>query len=214
MTTPVVRVERTVPPGWLLALIPYGAVLIGLTLCGRAWLAIGIYHAGMLLAIPPRTWQGVTKGWTRGHGVSLSAFCALSGPALGIAYWIGVPIGVSTREALAAFGLSGSSFHAFVAYYVLVNPVLEEVFWRGRLLRAARGITHVDVLFAGYHVVVLAHFMSLPASALALVVLTGVAWLWRRSVRRTGGLAISVVSHAIGDASVMAAVVWLCGVSR
>lgn len=193
-----------------MALLPYVAVGIGLTLTSNAWVAIGLYHVGMAFALRRADWASVRRGWTRARGLAFCAVGAAAGPGILLAHAIGMPAGASIRDTLAGVGLSGAGFTSFAVYYTLVNPFLEEPYWRSRLADDRSGVAAMDVAFAGYHVFVLSHFIDLWAASLALPVLSAVAWAWRRSVRATGGLAIPVASHVAGDASVMVAAAWLC----
>lgn len=90
---------------------------------------------------------------------------------------------------------------------VAVNVPLEELFWRGLQARqrpqwspwrhgAAFGLHHlVGAFFAlGWHWVLLPVFLG-PA-------LAGAFWIW--CVRRQGGLALPLLTHALADLGIMA----------
>ncbi len=106
---------------------------------------------------------------------------------------------------LASVGLSGYSWLLFVFYHALVNPWLEEVFWRGFLGSRAMYPTTEDLLFAGYHIPIMALFLGWPWLIPAFSVLLISAWFWRWLARKCNGLVVPALSHLAGDASVMAA---------
>ena len=194
----------------LLCLIPYLAVLVGLYWFDSAWPAMLIYHALMLAVLARKRqrarFRQVLAGWRRGAGAAAVAFGLGAGVLL---FFLAPPAGLDVARLdpiLARIGLSGSGFLAFAIYYSLVNPGLEEAFWRGALGSDARGVVAADVLFAGYHLLVLHFFVGWIWLPVALVVLTAAAWLWRQATARYGGLAIPVVSHLAADASLMVAV--------
>jgi membrane protease YdiL (CAAX protease family) len=106
-------------------------------------------------------------------------------------------------------GLEGGSWWAFVAWYVVANPLLEEIYWRGWLGSGSAAPVPNDVLFAGYHAVVLVLFIGWSWILVCFVTLVLAAWLWRRIAARTGGLAVCVAAHLVADASVIASAVIL-----
>ena len=106
-------------------------------------------------------------------------------------------------SALASFGLHGTSWWLFAAYYVSIQPVLEELFWRDALISRSKRIDIVDIAFAAYHVLVLVHFLKFPWVIIVFVILTLVSWLWRYIAERYNGLAIPIVSHIAAGLGIM-----------
>ena len=96
-------------------------------------------------------------------------------------------------------------------YYALVNPVLEEVFWRGWLAPASRRLHWHDLAFAVYHGLVLFFFINPPWILLCVTILVGTAWIWRWMVRSWGGLVGPVGSHLAADVGIVVAVHVLAG---
>ena len=198
----------------LAPLVPYVTVGIGLHLLHSGWAAILGYHAGMCLFM----WAGggfrgsrrLARGWAWKEGLACTAFCATAGAVI-LLLWplVGDPARPLAAR-LATLGLEGASWWAFAAYYVLVNPFLEEAYWRGWLASDARLPAPSDALFAGYHAVVLVLFVDWPWVAFAFACLLFPAWLWRRLSLRCGGLAIPAVSHLVADVSVIVAAIVIC----
>lgn len=106
---------------------------------------------------------------------------------------------------LSHMGLSGSAWALFVPYFAVVNPVLEELFWRGLLRGAKRGMIF-DALFAAYHLPVLACFMIFPFVCIAGAALFCAAWMWRILSNQSGSVAPAIVAHSIGDIAILSAI--------
>jgi len=188
------------------ALLPYIAVLLGLFLLSSAWAALLLYQLSMfgcLLAWSPRLRRG-TGIRRRAAGLALAS--ALAGGLPVLLLW--VPIGLDRVVAvrLAALGLSGISLLGCFLSLILVHPVLEELFWRGALGSRSPGPAADDVLFAGYHALVLLFFLPWPwvVASTAAIALTG--WLWRRLAAASGGLLLPVISHVAADLGILGAV--------
>jgi hypothetical protein len=190
----------------LVYVLPYAAILLGIYALHRAWIAVLVYQAGMLAVIVAdpqrRAWRPpVRPGWVATAVVVLGV---LAGPAFAIAWpWLGVSDSLLPR--LAELGLGGAGWGWFLVSFSVINPVLEELFWRGgagggRVSRAG------DLLFAGYHVLVLALFLPTLRVFVAFAMLWLAARLWRLVSARTGNLIASFISHefaAVGIASAL-----------
>lgn len=197
-----------------LGLIPYVAMIVGLHLLGSAWISFLIYHGLVLLAV----WRDVelrrdlVRGWHTGVGVAAVAFGVAGGVMLLVlAPYAGVDAAL-INPGLAKLGLTGTGWLVFVLYHALVNPWFEEILWRGKLGRDSQRPVPEDLLFAGYHVLVLLLFLDGAWIALAVVALTVAGWFWRQLRRRFGGLLLPVLSHLAADGSIMS-VVYLLSLS-
>lgn len=199
------RVRAYVAPS-----VPYVAMLVGLYLLSNAWISILLYHAGALAIL------SFTKGWRwppaagehldRRVVLMVVLGSATIGPLL-YSLWSTVKLtDIILEQELAHLGLSGAAWPLFVVYYFTVNPVVEELFWRGYLGDPRIGPTPSDLWFAGYHLLVLALFVEVPWVAASFIGLIGGGWLWRQLARCCGGLVLPVLSHAVADASLIWAV--------
>jgi len=191
----------------LLFAAPYVAVLAGIYGLRSGWAALALYHVAILAALGRdrrEALRSIAKGWSSPAGWPLTAACAATG-LLFRALWTTAAIEpAALSESLRSIGLSGASWIAFCAYYAIVNPALEEMYWRGLLAQPRTAPGAADVAFAGYHALVLPLFLKPLWILAAVVVLVAVAWIWRRLAARHGGLAIPVVSHAAADVSTIA----------
>lgn len=192
--------------------LPFAATLLGLYLFKNAWAALLLYHAGILAILAAAGQLGrageLLRGWRWPAGLAFGAAGLLAGvwflvwgPNLGLE-------GTLARE-LSAFGLGGARLYPWAIYYVLCNAGFEEVFWRGYLGSASRGLVLNDLLFAGYHGLVLYFFFPVLWIPVALGMLTLAAWAWRQARHKCGGLCIPVISHLLANLGIMAAAVWL-----
>lgn len=188
--------------------VPYVAVLVGIHCLSNAWAAILLYHAGMLL------FGGALSGFRVARLLSGFSWWAVpavllgltSGPALLLV--LALPVTDPARPfqlgpALDGLGLRGAGWVGFMAAYTLVNPWLEEWYWREVLATPSPGVSASDLAFAGYHAVVLVRFLP-PGPALLLAAsLVPVAWAWRQWSRRAGGTLLPALMHLAADASII-----------
>jgi hypothetical protein len=191
-------------------LIPYPVVGLTLAFTSSGWLAMLAYHLTIAVALwLSGGWREalalLRRGWrpwwllalVLGMGFSSGVALFLLWPRLGVAF---------TGPVLwAAFGLSGPNRVLFVAYFCLLNPALEESYWRGYLGSPQRRLTLSDVAFGGYHLLVVTPLLSWGWAALIFALLTAAGWFWRQLARLGGGLGLSLAAHAAADSAVMVA---------
>lgn len=189
--------------------LPYAGVLGGLVGLRSGWGAILGYHAGMLASLALGRGLGafslVGRGMSVVHLVVLGLVCALSGVLVHLLWPVMAVEGLVMVVGLASLGLVQGSWVGFIVYYCLVNPVMEEVYWRGWYAEDSVWPGPSDLLYAGYHGVVLWAFVGPGWVALAVVVVAGAGYVWRQVARRTGGLAVPVITHFVADVSIIAA---------
>ncbi len=195
---------------YVVLLMPCIAVLAGLYYLRSAWTAILLYHAGIViylfLARSDRPRPALFRGWHTPTGIGLVLLCACSGPLLVILWTVIENVQGSLSAVLESFGLRGTSWWLFAAYYVSLHPILEEIFWRDALAERNRSIDIVDIAFAAYHVLVLLLFLKIPWVIVVFVILVLVSSLWRRMAGRYHGLAIPVISHMTAGLGIMTAI--------
>jgi len=194
------------------AAIPYVAVLVGLYWLNSVWWAMGLYQLGavvLLLSTGPRG-EGILliRGWNLRWAAAFGVVGALSGLAIFFLYpWAG-KTGLHLADELARSGVDAGAWPLFAIIYTLVTPFLEEWLWRYRLDDGSKAPSLTDVLFAGYHVLVLVLFLKWGWVLFAFANLTIIAWVWRWIRRKFGGLAVPIFSHLVADLSIVMAV-WI-----
>ncbi|MDF3127896.1 CPBP family glutamic-type intramembrane protease [Kiritimatiellaeota bacterium B1221] len=195
-------VSEPLPLYW--GLLPSIATLIGMWVLGEALLAVMIYHAGIFGCL---LWKkfSLDEG---GRGLNLPLFaglgsiCLLTWPMIHLLWPLMVLPGVELGELLMKWRISGGTVWVFVIYSVTIHPVLEESFWRGMMPDHWGS----DVLFAGFHLIVLAFLVQIIWLPAVFSVLAAASFIWRQAVRKTGGLAVPILTHALADLGVILAV--------
>lgn len=207
------KVMNTLPFKRILSpLIPYITIGAGLLVFHNAWLAILGYHAGMVAVILSAKTRISFKQAFRGNKIWILFITALVGAGGGILLYVLWPL-LSVPDDINLYirsiGLNERTWLVFLAYFILINPWIEEYYWRGCLASTTKGITLNDLLFAGYHLLVLAGQMEAVWLLAVFFVLSAGAWFWRQMNRLNGGLLASTVSHIAADIAVMLTIYYL-----
>lgn len=203
---PHASLVRRVSPG-----IPYLAVALGLYVFHSAMLSIGLYHLGILaVLLLERRWR-VTRALARGFHpwllVAVVAICLIGGGFTFICWpLLGLP---HLADRLARVGLTSNMLPWFLLYFSLINPALEEAFWRGYQSNPSPRPVWNDLWFAGYHLPVLALFMHWYWLPLILCGLVAIAWIWRWLAGSLHGLLTNYISHAAADIGIAVAVLMI-----
>lgn len=194
---------------WLAPILPYLAVWAGLFVFKNAWITLLGFHFAILLALfflrPSFTVEPFFKPAKRRHIVSSLFFSAASGFGLYLLWNVfGIASDLGTQ--LAEIGLNEMTWFGFIAYFALVNPFLEEYFWRSVLGSEIKGFYIGDLIYAGYHVLVVWNKTQLFSMVFMLFVLTLAGWFWRQLYRRDGSLLAPVLGHMAADLTILLAV--------
>jgi membrane protease YdiL (CAAX protease family) len=104
---------------------------------------------------------------------------------------------------VAALGLKPANWPAFIAYFALVNPFVEEYFWRGCLGSPTKRLYLSDFVYAGFHALILTGNMPLVSIVYSLTVLVLAGWFWRQVARADGGLLAPVLGHMAADFTIL-----------
>ncbi len=187
-------------------LIPYATIGIGLFIFHSAWLAIFGYHIGIASVILVSRKRIPVKRLFKSNNYKTPVIMSVIGASGGVLLYVlwpflAVPSNIGSYT--QSIGITEQTWSLFIAYYVLVNPVLEEYFWRGLLGNNSNWITANDLFFSGYHVLVLAGKMGAVWLLVVFLLLSLSAWFWRQVNKFSEGLLPSVVSHVTADISVM-----------
>jgi membrane protease YdiL (CAAX protease family) len=197
----------------IVPLIPYIAVAVGLYCLKSAWAALGMYHAGIVIALwlmPDVKPQDKTPAARRVWVWLVGCVFALGGIAMYLLWPVLSHGGTGITDRLAEFGVTRHTWPVLAVYFCIVNSILEEFFWRGRLMRYTIRPVADDFLFAGYHAFVMLAFAS-PVWAIPVIVAVAFAgWLWRVLRVTTGSLTASLITHIVADAGIAVAV-WVRG---
>lgn len=199
---------------WLASIPPYVAVWVGSFIFKNAWVALLGFHLAILLVLvylrPTLPLNVFFKTAKLKHVLLSILICSLGG--LGLYFlWDIFGIADDLHEQLVSIGLNKTTWFGFIAYFSLINPFVEEYFWRGTLGSDSRQVTIGDLVYAGYHILI-AWNKTHPLSMLFMVfVLTFAGWFWRQLYRRDGSLFAPVLGHMTADLSILLAVFRMTG---
>lgn len=197
---------------WLTPTLPYLAVWMGLFWLHHAWLALLGFHLSILLSLllaKPQISVRILFKSKDIRWVLLSILvCGSSGVALYV-FWPYFGIVSDLPAEVTSYRLTGSIWPLFILYFTLVNPLVEEYYWRGYLGSPAKGLRASDFLYAGFHGLILMNKMRPEAVVFSLTVLVLAGWFWRQIARQDGGLLAPVLGHMAADFTILMAVYWM-----
>lgn len=191
----------------LWAIPAYGAIIIGIHVLPSAWVALLGFHLALIVALlpklrmlPARIFAHVSPAWF----VPMACLGLMGG----VGVWLLWPyIGISDHyhANLTRLGMMAGNFSwpLFIVYFGLINPFIEESFWRYLLTSPARGPALVDFAFAGFHIIILVLFIGPFWWLVSLLILATVGWLWRTITRLTGSLLPVIIFHIFADFSIV-----------
>ena len=191
---------------WLTPVLPYAAVGLGLFWSRNAWAALLGFHLAIVLSLLLARSQVPIEILFQGYRlrrVVLSIFLSGSVGIVLYLFWSSFGIASDLSTHIESLGLKASNWIPFIAYFALVNPFIEEYFWRGYLGSPTRSLHLSDFVYAGFHAMILAGNMPVASivTSLALLVLAG--WFWRQLGREDGGLLASVLGHMAADFAIL-----------
>jgi hypothetical protein len=205
----MVQKKLNLPARVLAPLLPYIVIGTGLLVLHNAWMAILSYHLCMVVILFFAGGKTYFKQINRPGNYYILIFTAALGLAGGLLLYLIWPLLAVPGDIdlyLENIGLTEAAWPYFIAYFIVINPWIEEYYWRGYLGSNSKRIILNDLLFAGYHILVLMGKMNIIWLIAIFVVLSLTAWLWRQSNRMNKGLITSIVSHITADISVILAI--------
>ena len=194
---------------WLTPILPYLAVGLGLFWFHNGWIALLGFHLGILISL----WLAksdipfsILFKSNHVQWVILSILlCGSSGISLYFLQdWLGIANDLPAQ--VQSFGLTWGTWSLFITYFVLVNPLLEEYFWRGYLGSPTKGLFPSDFAYAGFHGLILMGKTQTSAIIYSLLLLVLAGWFWRQIAREDGGLLAPVLGHMAADFTILMAI--------
>jgi membrane protease YdiL (CAAX protease family) len=197
---------------WLAPVLPYLAVWAGLFLFKSAWFALIGFHVSMLFVLfivrPNIPINILFKSKDSKWLIISILLCGSSG--LGLYFlWDIFGIANDLPQQLQALGLTSSSWFIFITYFSLINPFIEEYFWRAYLGSTTKSFYIGDLVYAGYHGLVLMNKVDPISILFAVASLIFIGWLWRQIFREDEGLLAPVLSHMAADFTILLSVYWM-----
>lgn len=196
---------------WLGPFLSYLAVAIGLFRFQSAWAALVGFHLAILLSLwiagPDLPVRILFKS-TDPRWILYSLLLSVGSGVVLFALWDHFRFTGNLAAQVEALGLRASIWPPFIAYFVLANPLVEEYFWRGYLGSGSTGVTVSDILYSGFHGLILVNKLQPGMILFCLAVLVLAGWFWRQIRREDGGLLAPVLGHMAADLSILLAVYW------
>ena len=194
---------------WIAPSLAYLAVGVGLFVFHSAWGALLGFHAAIIISLwvarPGIPFAMLVKS-TDIKWVLLSVLlCGSSGVALYF-LWDHFGFAGDLPAQVRALGLTPTTWIPFIAYFALVNPFVEEYFWRGYLGGDTKRAHVSDVLYAGFHGLILLGKVQAGSVVFGLSVLALAGWFWRQIFREDRGLLAPVLGHMAADFTILMAV--------
>ncbi|NOH01243.1 MAG: CPBP family intramembrane metalloprotease [Chloroflexi bacterium] len=191
---------------WIAPILPYLAVWAGFFMFNNAWLTLLGFHLAILLTLlwlRPALRIGTLFKTTKPKYIVVSLLVGASS-GIGLYFlWDVFSAAKDLREQLLRLDLNPSTWAGFIAYFSLVNPFIEEYFWRGALGSVSRQLYVGDLVYAGYHVLVVWDKVPAYSILIMLAALVFAGWFWRQVSRKDGGLFAPALGHMAADFSIL-----------
>jgi membrane protease YdiL (CAAX protease family) len=199
---------------WIAPAMAYLAVGLGLFLFHNAFGVLIGFHAAIILSLlvaKPKLplsilWKSTNIKW-----ILLSVLlCGSSGVML---YFTRDQFGAvpDLPARVEGYDLNSFTWIPFIAYFTLINPLVEEYFWRGYLGSETKSLHISDFLYSGFHGLILLGKVQVSSILLSLTVLMLVGWFWRQLYREDKGLLAPVLGHMAADFTILMAVYSMVG---
>ena len=208
----------------LLGLSPWPAVYLGIDILHSAWAGFALYHgvcaAGWLIArapLPPKP-EAV---WRRTHWIGLAAVCLAINLAVSLAAG-GFAALLAPDHARAALlqlhaGDTASARAALFVYFAAVNPIAEELFWRGAIyggLREARWPLRrcaavSGLLFGAWHWLPVHWLLPEPLALVAVAGIVAAGIALGLFYDRTRSLPATMLLHGLGADVPLLVMLWV-----
>lgn len=196
---------------WFTPLLPYLAVAIGIFWVQNAFAALLGFHLAIILSLLLAGSQVPVNVLFKSRDIRwviLSVLlCGSSGISLYL-FWTYFDVVGNLSAHIGSFGLTSSTWPFFITYFVLVNPLIEEYFWRGYLGSPTRRLYPSDFLYSGFHGLILMGKIQTVAVLYSLIVLVLAGWFWRQIARADEGLLAPVLGHMAADFTILMTIYW------
>lgn len=191
-------------------LLSAGVIVAGLYLWHSGWAALLLYHCVLLGAMILGKPSGKPDVIFRGFSFKAVFFLVLLSLATGWMFYDFIhrldPHGTYVLRKLSLAGFTPFSLIPFLFYVSVINPVLEEFYWRRNYAESGGGI--FDVFYALLHIPMFCFFGKLTPVQLIIPVagLVMAGALWRMVAGKVDGLASSIIGHGTGDFAMVVAI--------
>jgi membrane protease YdiL (CAAX protease family) len=190
---------------FLWVVLTYLVVFWGLFILRNAWGALVGFHLTLLPLIVidrDKILHRLRSPVSLGTLLAVAATGVVGGAGLWLT-WPNAGLPLDFSASVAKIGLSNNIWLPFILYFIVVNPLLEEAYWRGALTSPSRYPALIDFLFAGYHLFIIAPYLSPFWMMYTFIILSCASWFWREVTRYTGSLLPAILSHVLADLTIL-----------
>lgn len=188
------------------AVLSFLAIVVGLYVFKSASVAIGSYYFVIVCVVamcsPVDLFKSLFVGWHSRAVIIFVGVTAMVGPAI-LFFWPRAMLdGIVLSDMIGQYGIDAGAIGPFSMAAVIINPIMEEVYWRGCLPGKTAGPGWVDVAFGACHVPILMLVIRPQFIVGVFIVLVCAGWAFRYIRLKTGGLLVSWIGHAVADAGI------------
>jgi membrane protease YdiL (CAAX protease family) len=194
---------------WIAPALAYLAVGLGIFVFHSAWGALAGFHVVIIVSLliaKPCVPVTILLKSTNIKWILLSVLLCGSGGIALYFLWDVFKVASNLPAQVTALGLNSATWPAFIAYFALVNPFIEEYFWRGYFDNPTKNLYVYDFVYSGFHFLILIGKVHSYSIIFGLSVLVFAGWLWRQIARKDHGLLAPVLGHMAADFTILIAV--------
>jgi len=199
---------------WIAPTLAYLAVGLGIFQFHSAWGTLVGFHVAIILSLlvaRPIIPISILLKNTKIKWIVLNVLlCGSSGIALYF-LWGQFRFAGDLPAQVESLGLTSSSWIPFIAYFALVNPFVEEYFWRGYLGSDTKKLHVSDFMYSGFHALIMIGRVREDAILFGLSMLVLAGWFWRQVAREDHGLLAPVLGHMAADFTILMTVYNMTG---
>lgn len=114
------------------------------------------------------------------------------------------------RALLVAWGFIGPGELLLVLVLLLLNPVLEEVYWRGYIFEKIRSkgsalsaILVTAAFYTLYHILTVMQIFEIAYTLVAVIPVAIAGLFWGYVRERTGSITATIIGHGLGDLGIV-----------
>ena len=187
-------------------LLAYLAVGIGMFVFHSAWGALLGFHIAILVSLfiaRPNIPINILVKNKNIKWILLNILLCGSSGLIVYFFWDSFGLAKDLPEQIRSLGLNESTWPLFIVYFAMVNPFMEEFFWRGYLGNNTKSLHTSDFLYAGFHGLILINKVQVGSIIFGLAMLVLAGWFWRQIYRINGGLLAPVFGHMAADLTIL-----------
>lgn len=189
-------------------------IFIGLQVLGNVVITFLLFY-GWLIAVPlidgsfpKERWKITNQAIALGLGSGILFFIFIFGGLKWLhIYLLDIE---ALRILLLEWGFSGPGEIGLVFVLLILNPVLEELYWRGYMYEKLRsnGTAGYAILMSAsfytlYHIISVLHLFEIGYSFVAVIPVFAAGLFWGMIREKTGSISAAIISHLLSDLGII-----------